>query len=321
MIKIEVNEGKAPWIAGIATILFGILYGVLCTIYPSQSLKSGILHYLMAYPVAVLITLAGTWLCMTAENRKLVVEDAVLCYTNSFGIKYPFLLNDIAYCRTALENGGNRDFLKLYNAKDEKLCKLEFNMHNSVVFFQYLIDNQVKIECSEKSDYFLKYLLNMESIYPEAIPDAVNNANKEVKELIKKWIEKNKKFGVEWKTGIVDYLESEVDTKKQLWEQTSCGIADNLSGKLPEGYAIVLEGYLLKNGEFVIDKRGKAVCFVITIISVVKSLKIGEELKIGNSKSVSEELSTQLSMLEATLPRNRYHTETLVLNHELRDSL
>lgn len=321
VIKIEVNEGKTPWIVGIVTILFGILYGVLCTMYPDKSAKSGMLYYLLVYPVAVLIILAGVWLCLNAKNRKMVVEDAALCYTNSFGRKSSFLLSDIAYCRTALENGGNRDFLKLYNTKDEKLCKLEFNMHNSIVFFQYLIDNQVKIECSEKSDYFLKYLLNMESIYPEAIPDAVNNAYKEVKELIKKWIEKNKKFGVEWKTGITAYLESEVDEKKQLWEQTSCGIADSLSGKLPEGYAIVVEGYLLKDGEFVIDKRGKAVCLVITIISIVKSLKIGEELKIGNSKSVSEELSTQLSMLEATLPRNRYHTETLVLNHELRDSL
>lgn len=321
MIKIEVKEGKAPWIAGIATILFGILYGILCTIYPSQSLKSGILYYLMVYPVAVLITLAGTWLCMTAENRKLEVEDAVLCYTNSFGIKYPFLLNDIAYCRTAMENGGNRDFIKLYNLQDKLLCKLEYNMCDSIVFFQYLIDNQVKIECSEKSDYMLKYMLNLESISPEAVAFAVNDAHKEVKKLIRIWIEKNKKFGVEWKTGIAAYLESEVDKKKQLWEQTSCDIANFLCGKLPEGYTIVLEGYLLKDGEFVINKRGKAVCFIITIISVAQSLKVGEELKIGCFKNVSEELSAQLDMLEITLPRNRYHTETLVLNHELKDSL
>lgn len=321
MIKIEVNEGKAPWIVGIVTILFGILYGVLCAMYPDKSAKSGILYYLLVYPVAALIILAGVWLCLDAKNRKLVVEDAALCYTNSFGRKTSFLLSDIAYCRTALENGGNRDFMKLYNLKEEKLCKLEFNMHNSIVFFQYLIDNQVKIECSEKSDYYLKYMLGMESISHEAVTSAVNDAYKEVKELIRIWIEKNKKFGVEWKTGIAAYLESEVDEKKQLWEQTSCSIADSLSDKLHEGYAIVVEGYLLKDGEFVINKRGNAVCFIITIISVTKSLKVGEELKIGYSKSVSEELSAQLFILEGTLPRNRYHTEALVLNHELKDSL
>lgn len=321
MIKIEVKEGKSPWIAGIVTILFGILYGVLCTIYPSQSLESGRLYYLLVYPVAVLITLAGTWLCMDAENRKLVVEDAVLCFTNSFGIKHPFVLSDIAYCRTAMENGGNRDFIKLYNSQDKLLCKLEYNMPGSIVFFQYLIDNQVKIECSGKSDYMLKYMLSMESITPEAVSAAVNDSYKEVKERIKTWLEKNKKFGVEWKTGITAYLESEVDAKKQLWEQTSCDIANFLCGKLPEGYNIVVECYLLKDGEFVINKKGNTVSIVITIISVTKSLKVGEELKIGNSKCVSEELSMQLDMLEADLPRNRYHTEALVLNHELKDSL
>ena len=284
MIKIEVNEGKTPWIVGTVTILFGILYGVLCIMYPDKSVKSEVFYYLLVYPVAVLIILAGVWLCMDAKNRKLVVEDAALCYTNSFGRKCSFLLSDIAYCRTAMENGGNRDFLKLYNAKGDKLCKLEFNMH-------------------------------------EEIPTVVNDAHKEAKEIFRKWIEKNKRFGVECKTGISAYLENEIEAKKQLWEQTGCRVEYNLSGNLPEGYNIILEGYLLKDGEFVINGRGKAVCYDIKIISVSKSLKVGGGQKISNYNSVADILPSRLEVLEYTLPRNRYHTEALVLNHELKDSL
>lgn len=321
VIKIEVYEGKAPWIVGIVTILFGILYGVLCTMYPDKSAKSDILYYLLVYPVAALIILAGVWLCMDAKNRKLVVEDAALCYTNSFGRKFSFLLSDIAYCRTAMENGGNRDFIKLYNEQNEKLCKLEYNMRNSIVFFQYLIDNQVKIECSEKSDYLLKYMLNTTSISHEEIPNAVNDAYKEAKEIFRKWIEKNKSFGVEWKTGIAAYLESEIEVKKQLYEQTGCRVEYSLSGNLPEGYNIVIEGYLLKDGEFVINGMGKPVCYDIKIISVSKSLKVGGGQKISNYNSVADILPSRLEVLEVTLPKRRYHTEALVLNHELKDSL
>lgn len=321
MIKIEVNEGKAPWIVGIVTILFGILYGVLCIMYPDKSAKSDMLYYLLVYPVAVLIILAGVWLCLDAKNRKLIVEDAALCYTNSFGRKSSFLLSDIAYCRTAMENGGNRDFLKLYNTQDKKLCKLEYNMCDCTVFLQYLIDNQVKIECSEKSDYMLKSMLNMTSVSTEEISGVVNSTYKEAKELIKKWLEENSKLGVEWKMGIVTYLENEIEEKKQLWEQTSCGVVESESGNLPEGYIIAIEGYLLKDGEFVINKKDRVVGIFATVIRVSKSLKIGEKLKISNFKDVSEELSAQLTILAEILPRNRYHTETLLLNHELRDSL
>ncbi|MDE5865703.1 MAG: hypothetical protein K2H31_03765 [Lachnospiraceae bacterium] len=321
MIKLEVNEGKTPWIVGIITILFGISYGVLCTMYPDKSAKGEVFYYLLVYPVAVLIILAGVWLCLDAKNRKLVVEDATLCYTNSFGRKSSFLLSDIAYCSTALENGGNRDFLKLYNEQDKKLCKLEYNMRDCAVFLQYLIDNQVKIECSEKSDYMLKSMLNMTSVSTEEIAGIVNNAYQDAKGLIRKWLEENSKLGVEWKMGIVTYLENEIEEKKQLWEQTSCGVVESSSVNLPEGYIIAIEGYLLKDGEFVINKKNGVVGIFATVIRVSKSLKIGEKLKISNFTDVSEELFAQLTILAEILPRNRYHTEALVLNHELRDSL
>lgn len=330
MIKIEVNEGKIPWVVGIGTILFGILCIVPFVRYPDKSMRNGPL----VCAVFAAIILAGIWMCFYAKNRKLVVEDESICYTNWLGRKTAFSLNDIAYCRAALENRGNRDYLKLYDVKDNILCKLEFNMTDSIIFLQYLLDNQIKVECSEKSDYFLKSTLQwhmMASISPEEIRDVVNAAYKEVKELVRKWTDDNGKFGVEWKTGILPFLEEEVSRKKQLWELKSCNVPlpyanvqdkpENPAVNLPEGYIIGVEGYLLKDGEFVIDKKGKAVCIYVPIISVSQSMKIGESMKISHLNYTVEQTSTLLAKLADALPRNRYHTEMLTLNHELKDSL
>lgn len=318
MVKIEVNEGKIPWIVGIGTILFGMLYAVLCLRYPDRTMKSTALYYFLVCFGAAIIILAGVWLCLDARNRKLVVEDTALCYTNWCGRKTVFSLSDIAYCRTVFENDGSRNYLKLYDIKDNKLCKLEYNMTDCTVFLQYLIDNQVKIDCLETSDYSLKSMLHMTSISQEAIPDVVNAGYKEAKELVWKWIEDNRKFGVEWKMGIAAYLSQEISVKKQLWEQKSYDVK---TVNLPEGYIVAIEGYLLKDGEFVINRKNEAICFFIPIIGVSKSMKIGETLKISHFRDAQEELSIQLSDLADALPRNRYHTEALSLNHELIDSL
>lgn len=317
MIKIEVKEGKAQWINGIGVILCGIAYGVIVTIVPTKSTKGEIIYYLLVYLTAAVFILAGVWLCIDAKNRKLVVEDTALCYTNCFGKRRKFALNDIAYCRTALEKGGNRNYLKLYDAENNKLCKLEYNMCDSAMFLQYLIDNQVKIECSEKSDYMLKSMLSTEAISKEAIADTVNSVYKEIKTLIGEWTERNKNFGVEWKLGLAAYINNEIEDKKQLWEQKGCAMQENLS----EGYIIVMECYLLKNGEFVINKWGRAICLFASMICVTKSLKVGENLKISTYKNAVSELSYGLEELARELPRNRYHTETLVIQHELRDGL
>ncbi|MCM1047927.1 MAG: hypothetical protein NC433_05840 [Clostridiales bacterium] len=325
MIKIEVKEGKAQWISGIGVILCGIAYGVIVTVVPTKSAKGEIIYYLLVYLTAAVCILAGAWLCMGAKNRKLLIEDTALCYTNCFGKRRKFALSDIAYCRTALENGGNRNYLKLYDVEYKKLCKLEYNMCDSALFLQYLIDNQVKIECSEKSDYMLKNMLEMETISQEAIADTVNNVYKEAKALIGEWTEKNKSFGVSWKMGLAAYNDNEIEDKKQLWEQKGCAMSENLSGNstenLPEGYIIAMECYLLKDSEFVINKRGKAICFFAPVISTSKSLKVGEILKISNYRNAVSELSYGLKELANELPRNRYHTETLVLQHELKDGL
>lgn len=317
MIKIEVHEGKLPRNLGIGTILFGILIAVMAAREPVESAALMRCAYLMI----MLIICAGIWFCMDGRNRRLTVEDMELCYTDWRGRKKTFSLDKIAYCKAAFENDGSKDYIKLYDFNNEKLCKLGFYMKNADEFLQYLLDNQIKVEYTDRTEENLKNIINAETLCPEEIPAAVNGVFEEAKKLVEEWVKKNKRFGVEWKIGFVEYLYQDVSWEKQLWEQKGYAGASDFSN-LPEGYIIGIEGYLQKDGQFVVNKKNQTVAFFFQLISVSKSYQIGEELTVrfwGNN--VLENLSEGLAFWTDRLPRKRYHTEQLVLQHELKDRL
>lgn len=326
MIKIEMNEGKLPCVVGIGAVFSGILFGILMTLYPNDSgLVRGV-----SYLVLFLIICMGIGMCFGGCHRKMTVEDRTLCYTNRLGKQKTFSLDEIGYCKAALEDKGGRDYLKLYDLRGEKLCKLEFSMKDSALFLQYLIDNQVKVECSEKSDEFLKSMIHTESLCVEEIPDKVNACYEKAREIVWEWTQKHKELGVEWKMGIAAYPEEELLEKKQLWEQKGCTeILFSKNGpkqhpcenSLPEGCLVVIEGYLLKEEGFVFDKKNRAVMFHVPVIGVSKSMQMGEEQKIRLFGEAISELMWQLTWLSDALPRNRYHTEQISINHELIERL
>ena len=290
MIKIEVNEGKTPWVIGIAAILAGIGLAFVPAAYRDESA----FVISAAYTAVFLIICSGIWMCMNAANRKLTVEECNICYTNWYGRKTTFSLDEIGYCKAALEGNGNDVYLKLYNLLGEKLCKLEFGMKGSMLFLQYLLDNRVKVECSEKSDSYLKFMINTEYICPEEIPGKAEHIYEESRNIISEWLKKNSKFGVEWKTGIALYSEDENEEK-----------------------LITLECYLQKDGQFVMSGRNRAVTFYVPIVRVAKSMQIGEVFSIRFFGSALDELTEQLSIWENLLPVNRFHTGELSLDHEL----
>lgn len=323
MIKIEMDEGKLPWAVGIGAILAGILFGILVTVYSKDSgMVKGI-----SYLVIVLIIGMGVGMCYGGFHRKMTVEDRTLCYTNRLGRRKTFLLDEIGYCKAALEDKGGMDYLKLYDLNGDKLCKLEFGMKDSALFLQYLLDNQVRVECSEKSDDFLKGMIRTETICAEEIPDKVNACYEKAGAAVREWTEKHKEFGADWKMGIAVYLEENLSEKKQLWEQAGCAEMVSRNAwrekqiKLPEGFLIVIEGYLQKEERFVFDKRDRAVMFYVPVLSVSKSMQAGEEQKIRLFGDALSELERQLAFLSCTLPRNRYHTEMISVNHELFERL
>ena len=323
MIKIEVHEGKLPRNIGIGTILFGILLAVMAAQGPVESIDFVRLACLM---IAFIIC-AGIWCCIDGRNRRLIVEDRQLCYTDWCGRKKTFSLDEIAFCKVAFENGGSKrggskDYIKLYDFNNKKLCKLEFNMINADKLLHYLMDNQVKVEYTDRTEEALKDVINTQTLCPEEIPAAVNGVFEEAKKLVEEWEKKNKKFGAEWKMGLAVYLFKDIAWKKQIWELEGYEGAMDFAD-LSEEYLIVIEGYLQKDGQFVVDKKDRAVYFTFQLLSVSKSYQIGgEETRTyfwGNG--VLEKISEELAFWADRLPRKRYHTEQLVLRHELKDRL
>lgn len=295
MIKIEVSEGKLPWIVGIGTVLFGILLSVLSIMYPGGS--ETVMKF--SYLVIFLIIILGIRLCLIGRNLKLTVEDESVCYTDRLGRKKYFTLNEIAYCKAALEiKRGNKNYLKLYNSQDALLCKLDFNMRHIFIFLQYLLDNHVKVECSETSDRLLKELIGIVEIRSEEVSDKVNSAYNDAVKMVREWAEKNKQFSAEWKIGIAAYNETE---------------------GLQEGFFIMLEAYLQKDGKFVFDNKNRPVAISTELLFVDKALRMDKELKICFHSKVLETLSDHLSYYENILPKNRYYMDELTLDHELKE--
>lgn len=314
-IEVEVKEGKIATIVGIGTILVGILLILVYIRYPANSISIEIVGCL----VAAIIIFAGIGLCMGAHNRKVIVEDMKLCYVNWMGKKKSFTVDEIGYCKTELTVDGSKDFLKIYNLLGERLCKLDYQMKDCFMLLQFLMDNQVRIDSSAKSEKCLHFILDVDTICAEEIPSRANTFYQKAKELVEEWSKQNKKFGAQWKIGLAAYLEEECMGDKPIWRQK--GYETDSFQNLPEGYVIVMEGYLMKDGEFVLNKKNATVGFYIPIIRVTKSLQIGENLRIRFYKKALKELEEQLNILEYLLPRNRYHTENISLQHELKDKI
>lgn len=314
MVKIEVKEGALPLVVGIGAILAGVFLMFEAILRPDDSARIMFCVFLVIF----FMIGAGIFLCIDFKNRKLAVEDKSLCYTNGFGKKKTFALEEIGHCKVVMENRGAKEDIRLYDVYGKKLCKLEFNMKDSMIFLQYLLDNRIEVECSEKSDRYLKGIVYETPIRIEEIPDKVNPVYEKLKALAGEWETQHKKFGAEWKMGITAYLQSELSKEKQLWEEK--GYTGMQSASLPEGCLIGIEGYLQKDGQFVCDKKNRAVMFYVPVISVTKSWQIGEELKIRFwGGDALEELAWQLEVFAEQLPKNRYHTESLVLQHELKE--
>lgn len=308
------NEGKIPWIVGSGTIVFGVLLGILVVLFSDNKVS-----VIGSVPVVTMVIMAGVFLCLDGRNRKLTVEDAKLCYRNWIGRQTSFSLEEISYCKTALEKSGGKDYLKLYDQQGKKLCKLEYNMKNCAQFLQYLLDNQVRLDCSQKSDLLLKSMLQTTQIATEQITAQVNEAYDSAKEIIEEWIKEHPEFGAGWKMGIVSYLSDSLSNEMPLWEQES--YTPLSMDELPEGYLIVIEGYLQKDGEFVISKKDRAVAFCIPLIGVSQSYQIGEQLKIRYFGAALEELKDLLDIWAHILPVNRYHTGMISIRHDLKERI
>lgn len=287
-IAFQVRERGIVLAGGIGIMVFTLFILVAGICHPSTHANLPVF-----YSVLAVMLLCGAGVCQLWRCRKIKVRDMELEYVNWLGKKKPFTLNDIGYF--AINLTSSNDSIILYNLLGEKLCKLSFAMEGSWELVQYLLDNGIKAESrlAPVDGYqfpLFEASLQESSVCEEEIEKNTQQLYGQVQQLFNEWEKGNKKFQAYWEYGFV--------------------IRENVC---------MLEAYLKKNNEYVIDRKGNMVAVQIPYLVKSKSYQIGEGERIRKTKEsfLTDWLKQYLFQLTEILPRQKYHTEAISLPYEL----
>ena len=317
-VKFQVRENKTALVCGVLAIGLAFFIMAMRLLHPSVK-GGGALLYLPLLCMA----LGGMVCFLMYFNRKLVVDEMELCYVNWLGRMKQFTLDEIGFGQIGTSGDMNR--VVLYDLLGRKLCKLETGMRGLAELYQYLLDNGVRLE-------FYKSKVNQSSGFMRMI-DAFSKETSVCEEEIRKcaelfyeeaglifheWEKNHQYFEAIWEFGFVEYTAEDLERKCPLYMYPSS--VDKPLEHIPETYECVLEAYLKREDEYVVNKSGEAVGIVLPYLSKTKSYQIGEKTRIRkmNEESLKEWLQWKLEVLNKELPRHKYHTEMLVMGHELR---
>lgn len=317
-IKFQVRENRTALVCGVLAALFACFIVVMRFLYPSGK-GGGALLYL---PIFCML-LGGGACFLLYINRKLVVEEMNICYVNFVGMTKRFTLNEIGYCKVGAGSDINR--VMLYDLRGNKLCKLEIGMQGLAEFYQYLLDNGIRIECIKSKTHQSSVFMNMidalskeTSVCEEQISKCSEIFLEETERIFRDWEERNKHFEAVWEFGFAEYTAEDLERKCPLHMYISS--VDEPMEHIPDSYECVLEAYLKTEDGFVITNRGETVNIMLPYLSKTKSYQIGEKTRIrkADEESLKEWLTWQLNAFDKELPRRKFHTETLTLRHKLR---
>lgn len=320
-IKFQVRENRTALVCGVVAIGFAFFILAMWILHPSGR-GGGALLYL-----PLLCMLLGGGACfLLYYHRKLIVDEMNICYVNWVGKTKQFTLDDIGYCKVGA--GGDMNRVALYDLNGIKLCKLEIGMQGLAEFYQYLLDNGVRIEWTkskaQQSSAFMTMIdtLGKETVVcEEEIRKCSERFYEEAAQIFHDWEKRNKQFEAVWEFGFAEYTAGDLERKCPLHMYPSS--VDEHLEHLPESYECVLEAYLKKGDEYVMTNRGKTVSTMFPFLSKTKSYQIGEKTRIRKTdeESLKEWLMWQLEAFDKELPKHRYHTEMLALGHILRSSV
>ena len=316
-IKFQVRENRTALVCSVVAVGFVALIVTMRFIHPSEE-GGGALLYLPLFCM-----LAGGVACFLLYfHRKLIVNDANICYVNWIGKTRKFQLNEIGFGKMGA--GASMNQVVLYDLNGKKLCKLDFEMQGIAEFYQYLADNGIEIEWVKKrvnhSQSFMS-LVNViqkeTAVSEEEIRKCSESFYGEVERIFRDWENQNQKFHAEWEIGFAEYTAQDFERKCRLIERTSS--VPNPLENIPESYECILEAYLKRDGEYVVSNRGEEVKIILPYLAKTKSYRIGEKTRIrkADEQNMEEWLEGQLETLTKELPKRRFHTEALVLGHKL----
>ena len=317
-VKFQVRESRTALVVGAASVVFAVFIFVMYLLYPKKE-GGGLPLYL---PLLFMLV-SGAVLCVVYRNKRVTVEEMNICYVNLSGKKRQFTLDEIGFCK--IEMGGGKTTLSLYDLRGDKLCKLDFGMAGMGEFLQYLVDNRVETEWNRE------HMLRRETIIPELILNETAVCEEEISKcteafygeaerVFRDWEKRNRKFEAEWEVGFAEYLTEDLEQPGKAWERTS-SLDYNLE-EIPENYECVLEAYLKRKGEYVVDRRGSEISIQIPYLVRCRSYQIGEGTRIRKSddRIITEGIGNYLEMLAKELPKHKYRTEALTLQHRLKKS-
>ena len=320
-IKFQVRENRTALVSGVLAIGFALFILAMWILYPSGR-GGGALLYL---PLLCML-LGGAACFLLYYHRKLTVEEMNICYVNWIGREKQFTLDDIGYCKVGAAGDMNR--VVLYDLNGYKLCKLEIGMRGLAEFYQYLLDNGVRIEWTkskaQQSSVFLNIIdtLGKETVVcEEEIRKCSEHFYEEAAKIFHDWEKRNKQFQTVWEFGFAEYTAEDLERKCPLHMYPSS--VDETLEHIPESYECILEAYLKKGDEYVMTNRGETVSTMYPYLSKTKSYQIGEKTRIRKTdeESLKEWLMWQLEAFDKELPKHRFHTEMLSLGHTLHSSV
>lgn len=319
-IIFQVKEHGIVLAGGIFVIVFVLFILVMGLRYPSEGGNRPVF-------IAVLIVMlvCGIFVCATYFQRRLMVAEMNLCYVNYRGKKREFSLNDIGYCKLGLS--GNKkephvESILIYDLMGKKLCKLEMNMPGARKFLQYLLDNQVKTEWTEAGQEPLRvwdWELMVRTICREEIYRHTETFYDRISPIFSDWEKQYQRFNAHWEFGFVEYAQEEMTAQKDMWQWESA-VQSKESEELPEDYICIVEAYLKRGEEYVMDRKGYVTGLIIPYIWQNKSYQIGEDRRIRKMDEyyLLQRLTSRLQLMAEELPRHTYHTQALVLRHKLQ---
>lgn len=318
-IKFQVRENKSALVCSMLAIGLAAFIYVMHLLHPSG--QGGALLYL---PLGFML-LGGILCFVVYHNRKLIIEEMNICYVNLIGKEKHFTLDEIGYCKIGLRS--SMDKMILYDLCGNKLCKLYFEMRGMAEFYQYLLDNGVRMERTKSKAEERSVFMNMidalskeEAICEEEIRKCSERFYEDVACIFRDWESRNRHFDVVWEYGFAEYTAEDLERKCPLHQYPSS--LDEPMENLPSSYECVLEAYLKRGDEYVVTNRGETVSIMLPYLSRTKSYQIGEKTRIRKTdeESLKEWLVWQLEKYSQELPKHKYHTEVLSMGHPLRTS-
>lgn len=319
-IKFQVRENKTALVCGALAVGFALFIVIMRLLHPSGK-GGGALLYLPLF----CMLLGGAVCFLLYFNRKFIVEEMNIYYVNWIGRTKQFTLDEIGYCKIGA--GGDMSRVVVYDLHGDKLCKLEIGMQGLAEFYQYLFDNGIRIERikskAQRSSVYMNMIdaLDKETaVCEEEIFKCSERFYEETAQIFHDWEKHNKHFEAVWEFGFAEYTTQDLEKKCPLHMYTS-SVSEPLE-HIQESYECILEAYLKRGDEYVVTNRGETVSIMLPYLSKTKSYQIGEKTRIRKTdeESLKEWLMWHLEKFSEELPRHRYHTETLVPGHKLRNS-